>query len=78
MSCRSCRAASTGQPSCSDERILERRTVEEAHQIGFIRVGEGILADTAQVLGALTYASTRDKDPWDEGHRHKSCGTAYR
>ncbi|WP_153006922.1 hypothetical protein [Sphingomonas sanguinis] len=37
-----------------------------------------ILADTAQVLGALTYASTRDKDPWDEGYRIKSCGTAYR
>lgn len=37
-----------------------------------------ILADTAEVLGALTYASTRDKDPWDEGYRHKSCGTAYR
>lgn len=30
------------------------------------------------MLGALTYASTREKDPWDECHRHKSCGTAYR
>ena len=37
-----------------------------------------ICADSAEVLGALTYASTRDKDPWHEDYRHKSCGTAYR
>jgi len=37
-----------------------------------------VLADAAEVLGALTYTSTRDKDPWDEDYRHKSCGTAYR
>lgn len=37
-----------------------------------------IRADAGEVLGALTYASTRDKDPWDEDYRDKSCGTAYR
>lgn len=37
-----------------------------------------ILADVPEVLGTLNYVSSRDNDPWDEGHRLKSCGTAYR
>lgn len=37
-----------------------------------------ILAEAAEVLGALNYISSREKAPWDERHRLKSCDTAYR
>jgi hypothetical protein len=37
-----------------------------------------ILAEVAEVLGALNYISSREKAPWDERYRLKSFGTAYR
>lgn len=37
-----------------------------------------IQPEAAKMRGALTYASTRDKDPWHEDCRHIACDTAYR
>lgn len=35
-------------------------------------------ADVGEVLGKLTYASSRAHDPWHEGFRRKTSKTAYR
>jgi len=37
-----------------------------------------IEADVDDVNGQLTYATSRDKDPWHESYKSKSCGIAFR
>jgi hypothetical protein len=37
-----------------------------------------IQADVAEVDGKLTWAADRDKDPWHQRYKAKTCGIAYR